>query len=147
VRAIVRDRQQAFVGSQGLRKLELDGRREVGVIVKERAIVTRMAAVFQADWALTKAARKDIQKDEKAGVLETRPVKPETKEAVAKVEVQRPRPKPRRPGSRPRRKRPRPRRPGSKPRRPRPRPGTPGSRLSRPRRRSKPKPRRWPKRR
>jgi len=89
VRAIVRDRQQAFVGSQGLRKLELDGRREVGVIVKERAIVTRMAAVFQADWALTKAARKDIAKDETAGVvLETRPVKPETREAVAKVEVQ-----------------------------------------------------------
>src|SRR5205814_5920262 len=31
VRAIVRDGQEAFVGSQSLRKLELDGRREIGV--------------------------------------------------------------------------------------------------------------------
>ena len=30
VRAIVRDRKAAFVGSQSLRKLELDKRREVG---------------------------------------------------------------------------------------------------------------------
>ena len=35
VRAIVRDGSAAFVGSQSLRKLELDGRREVGVIVND----------------------------------------------------------------------------------------------------------------
>lgn len=69
VRAIVRDGQQAFVGSQGLRKLELDSRREVGVIVKERNVVARMEAVFERDWAETDRARKDVKdarKDEKA---------------------------------------------------------------------------------
>jgi phosphatidylserine/phosphatidylglycerophosphate/cardiolipin synthase-like enzyme len=89
VRAIVRDRRQAFVGSQGLRKLELDGRREVGVIVKERAIVARMAAVFEADWALTDRARKDVKKDEKAGVgVEVKHPTVETRAAEAKVDVQ-----------------------------------------------------------
>ena len=69
VRAIVRDGRQAFVGSQGLRKLELDGRREVGVIVKDPKVVARMAAIFEADWAETDRARKDVKdakKDEKA---------------------------------------------------------------------------------
>ncbi len=33
VRAIIRDGAAAFVGSQSLRKLELDGRREVGLII------------------------------------------------------------------------------------------------------------------
>jgi hypothetical protein len=66
VRAIVRDGQQAFVGSQGLRKLELDGRREVGVIVKDPKVVGRMTAVFEEDWAQTDRARQDI-KDSKKG--------------------------------------------------------------------------------
>ena len=51
VRAIVRDGTTAFVGSQSLRKLELDGRREVGVIVTDTRVVKRMQAVFEADWA------------------------------------------------------------------------------------------------
>lgn len=50
VRAIVRDGREAFVGSQSLRRLELDGRREVGVIVKNGGIVRRIQAVFEADW-------------------------------------------------------------------------------------------------
>ena len=33
VRAIIRDGSEAFIGSQSLRKLELEGRREVGIIV------------------------------------------------------------------------------------------------------------------
>jgi phosphatidylserine/phosphatidylglycerophosphate/cardiolipin synthase-like enzyme len=69
VRAIVRDRKQAFVGSQSLRKLELDGRREVGVIVKDPKVVARMAVTFEDDWSLTDRAKqdlKDAKKDEKA---------------------------------------------------------------------------------
>ena len=50
VRAIVRDRKSAFVGSQSLRKLELDKRREVGLITKDRRAVNKIAAVFDADW-------------------------------------------------------------------------------------------------
>ena len=50
VRAIVRDRKSAFVGSQSLRKLELDKRREVGMITKDRRAAARIAATFDADW-------------------------------------------------------------------------------------------------
>jgi phosphatidylserine/phosphatidylglycerophosphate/cardiolipin synthase-like enzyme len=51
VRAMVRDSSSAFLGSQSLRKLELDGRREVGVIVNDSRIAKKMQAVFEADWA------------------------------------------------------------------------------------------------
>jgi phosphatidylserine/phosphatidylglycerophosphate/cardiolipin synthase-like enzyme len=50
VRAIVRDRRRAFLGSQSLRRLELDERREVGVIIRERKIVKEMVRLFRADW-------------------------------------------------------------------------------------------------
>lgn len=50
VRAIVRDGKEAFIGSQSLRRLELEGRREVGIIVKNGGIVRRIQAVFEADW-------------------------------------------------------------------------------------------------
>lgn len=53
VRAIVRDGSAAFVGSQSLRKLELDGRREVGLIVSDTAVARRLQEVFEADWAGT----------------------------------------------------------------------------------------------
>jgi phosphatidylserine/phosphatidylglycerophosphate/cardiolipin synthase-like enzyme len=54
VRAIVRDGRRAFVGSQSLRKLELDERREVGLIVRDAAIVKEIQRVFERDWASTK---------------------------------------------------------------------------------------------
>jgi phosphatidylserine/phosphatidylglycerophosphate/cardiolipin synthase-like enzyme len=50
VRAIVRDGETAFVGSQSLRKLELDGRREVGVVIDDRHIAKQIASVFEEDW-------------------------------------------------------------------------------------------------
>jgi cardiolipin synthase A/B len=50
VRAIVRDGTQAFVGSQSLRKLELDGRREVGLITTDPRIAKRIAQTFETDW-------------------------------------------------------------------------------------------------
>ena len=53
VRAIVRDGAAAFVGSQSLRKVELDGRREVGVIVSDTALAKGMQEVFEADWLKT----------------------------------------------------------------------------------------------
>ena len=57
VRAIVRDGSAAFVGSQSLRKLELDTRREVGLIVSDSAVAKRMQEIFESDWlkTLTKA--------------------------------------------------------------------------------------------
>jgi phosphatidylserine/phosphatidylglycerophosphate/cardiolipin synthase-like enzyme len=54
VRAIIRDGSDAFIGSQSLRKLEIEGRREVGVIVKNGGIVRKMIATFEDDWRLSK---------------------------------------------------------------------------------------------
>jgi cardiolipin synthase A/B len=53
VRAIVRDSRRAFIGSQSLRKLELDERREVGVIIRDRAIVRSIEKTFKRDWRQT----------------------------------------------------------------------------------------------
>jgi cardiolipin synthase len=53
VRAMIRDSRHAFVGSQSLRMLELDARREVGVIFRDRKVVRRLLAVFEGDWART----------------------------------------------------------------------------------------------
>jgi phosphatidylserine/phosphatidylglycerophosphate/cardiolipin synthase-like enzyme len=50
VRAIVRDGRRAFIGSQSLRKLELDERREVGIIIRDRKIVRKVEKVFNSDW-------------------------------------------------------------------------------------------------
>jgi phosphatidylserine/phosphatidylglycerophosphate/cardiolipin synthase-like enzyme len=47
---MVRDGSQAFVGSQSLRKLELDGRREIGLIVNDTRIARKIQAVFDQDW-------------------------------------------------------------------------------------------------
>lgn len=56
-RAIIRDRHQAFVGSQGLRSVELDSRREVGLIVRESSVVKGLIDTFESDWASREAAR------------------------------------------------------------------------------------------
>ncbi|MEO8256550.1 MAG: phospholipase D-like domain-containing protein [Acidobacteriota bacterium] len=58
VRAIIRDGRRAFFGSQSLRRLELDTRREVGVMVTEGAVVKQMQAVFETDWAQTESGRR-----------------------------------------------------------------------------------------
>src|SRR5215212_285410 len=42
IRAIIRDSRRAFLGSQSLRRLELEKRREVGVIVTDEAVVREM---------------------------------------------------------------------------------------------------------
>ena len=55
VRCMIRDRKTAFVGSQSLRKLELDHRREVGLITKDVRTVRKMAAVFDQDWKKNKS--------------------------------------------------------------------------------------------
>jgi phosphatidylserine/phosphatidylglycerophosphate/cardiolipin synthase-like enzyme len=66
VRAIIRDGKRAFLGSQSLRRLELEKRREVGVIITDEAVVRQMHDVFERDWALTPSGRKKRKKDAKA---------------------------------------------------------------------------------
>jgi phosphatidylserine/phosphatidylglycerophosphate/cardiolipin synthase-like enzyme len=66
VRAIIRDGSRAFIGSQSLRKLELEKRREVGVIVDDPKVVRQMVNVFEEDWATTESGKKTAKKELKA---------------------------------------------------------------------------------
>lgn len=66
IRAIMRDGNRAFLGSQSLRKLELDKRREIGVIVHDERVVKQMIAVFAKDWLETAAGKAEAKKAEKA---------------------------------------------------------------------------------
>ncbi len=50
-RTIIRDRRQAFLGSQSLRQVELDARREIGVIFRDTAIIAELRRTFEEDWA------------------------------------------------------------------------------------------------
>jgi cardiolipin synthase len=59
LRAIVRDGKAAFVGSQTLRRLELESRREIGVIVKDARVVKQISDVFASDWAMTDAGKEE----------------------------------------------------------------------------------------
>ena len=53
VRAIVADGARAFVGSQSLRRAELERRREIGVIIDHRPTVAQIVSTFESDWAET----------------------------------------------------------------------------------------------
>jgi len=52
-RAIVRDRYQMFLGSQSLRELELDARREIGIIIRDSKVVNSVVRIFEEDWGAT----------------------------------------------------------------------------------------------
>ena len=58
VRAIIRDGTQAFVGSQSLRKDELENRREVGLIINNPAVARKLMQVFESDWAASSKGAK-----------------------------------------------------------------------------------------
>jgi cardiolipin synthase len=66
IRAIIRDGKRAFVGSQSLRRLELEKRREVGVIITDEVVVAELMAVFEKDWAETESGKKTAKKAAKA---------------------------------------------------------------------------------
>jgi phosphatidylserine/phosphatidylglycerophosphate/cardiolipin synthase-like enzyme len=52
-RTIIRDGRQAFVGSQSLRSMELDLRREIGIIIRDAKVVNALLETFQKDWEST----------------------------------------------------------------------------------------------
>ena len=89
-RTIIRDRHQAFLGSQSLRTAELDSRREVGVIVREPKVVNGLIKTFEADWAMSaleenqqvEVNTKEIKKAVKGIVKELSPLNPIVKEAL-----------------------------------------------------------------
>jgi len=55
-RTLVRDGESAFLGSQSLRAVELDARREVGLIFREPKVVSRLYQIFTDDWTLAEQA-------------------------------------------------------------------------------------------
>ena len=65
VRAIVRDGTKAFVGSQSLRKDELENRREVGLIVTNPVMARGILKVFESDWAESGTGKGDKGNDDK----------------------------------------------------------------------------------
>ncbi len=50
VRAILKDDHQLFIGSQSLRAVELDHRREAGLIVSAQTAIRTFRDVFERDW-------------------------------------------------------------------------------------------------
>jgi phosphatidylserine/phosphatidylglycerophosphate/cardiolipin synthase-like enzyme len=58
LRCVVRDGRAAFVGSQSLRKPELDTRREIGIVARDARLVRAITKVFDEDWSRTEAGRK-----------------------------------------------------------------------------------------
>src|SRR5688572_18287635 len=72
VRAMLRDGKELFLGSMSLRALELDKRREVGVIVKERAAARQFKELFEDDWSKTETGKKKAGKEKKEEKKEER---------------------------------------------------------------------------
>jgi len=56
-RTIVRDGEEVFLGSQSLRTLELDARREIGLIFHDPKIAARIIQVFEEDWKESQKVR------------------------------------------------------------------------------------------
>jgi phosphatidylserine/phosphatidylglycerophosphate/cardiolipin synthase-like enzyme len=63
LRAILRDDMELFLGSQGLRGIELDRRREVGILIRDRSAIRRFKQVFEQDWAGTSFAKEGAKED------------------------------------------------------------------------------------
>src|SRR6202035_3230632 len=66
VRAVIVDGRRAFFGSQSLRRVELDERREIGVIVTDGSLVKQMQSVFEEDWAQTDPGKSTAKAADKA---------------------------------------------------------------------------------
>jgi phosphatidylserine/phosphatidylglycerophosphate/cardiolipin synthase-like enzyme len=64
-RVMIRDSRRAFLGSQSLRKLELDKRREIGIIITDESVIREMEDVFADDWRQTESGAKERKKEKK----------------------------------------------------------------------------------
>ena len=90
-RTIIRDRREAFVGSQSLRKAELDSRREVGVIVRDKKVISGLLRTFTHDWkarkagTVTQTTTREIKRALKTSVKKLSPLNPIVRAAVRDV--------------------------------------------------------------
>ena len=64
-RVIIQDGRKAFIGSQSLRRLELDERREVGVVFTDPPVVKELIQTFESDWSETDAGKAAAEEEEK----------------------------------------------------------------------------------
>jgi len=80
-RAIIRDGSRAFVGSQSLRRPELNQRREVGVTITNSAVAGKLRDIFEADWLESAASKEDKKEDKK--LIEADIIKPQAAPVVA----------------------------------------------------------------
>lgn len=83
LRAILRDGNSAFLGSQSLRKLELEARREVGVIFRDKKTVKQMEAIFEKDWKNSEP----VIEDTKLAASLVVPAKKVAKEVAKKIAI------------------------------------------------------------
>ena len=60
---MVRDGNLAFLGSQSLRAIELDGRREVGLIFRDASAVRGLVRIFHNDWTLAAQEAAPLDKE------------------------------------------------------------------------------------
>lgn len=96
-RTMVRDRHRAFIGSQSLREVELDARREVGIIFRDAKVVRGLTERFEEDWNSAQQAKepaevtmpapaaKAAKKVAKAFAKDLPPVAPALQEVVNEV--------------------------------------------------------------
>jgi phosphatidylserine/phosphatidylglycerophosphate/cardiolipin synthase-like enzyme len=95
-RTMIRDGREAFIGSQSLRQIELDSRREVGIIFRNTHVVNRLMKTFEEDWAQSEALATAVETDRmtvgkaakmvvKAITKELPPVAPVVQDAVKEV--------------------------------------------------------------
>ena len=62
-RSMVRDGLCVFVGSQSLREMELDERREVGLIFRDAQIARKIRGTFEADWKASESSAAQASPD------------------------------------------------------------------------------------
>ena len=77
-RMIIRDGKQVFLGSQSLRRLELDARREIGVIINSPKIISSMTTIFHDDW------KASVPSDQRAAKKRVSALADRTSKKVAK---------------------------------------------------------------
>jgi cardiolipin synthase A/B len=83
-RTIIRDGSRAFVGSQSLRRPELNQRREVGVVITNSAVARKLRDIFEADWLESAASKEDKKEDKK--LIKADILKPPAAPVVAEFE-------------------------------------------------------------
>jgi cardiolipin synthase len=85
-RTIIRDRRDAFIGSQSLRQLELDARREIGVIFRDGRAIKELARTFEEDWAASasKESVAEVRREEARSETSPRKIVKEVARSVAR---------------------------------------------------------------